>query len=209
MVLQLKAILSSCDQLYGRKLSATEIEGLLLFYQLVKEWNDLLHLTTITQPLDFAERHIFESIFTESHLLTEVRKVWDFGSGLGIPGIPIALLRSDLSVVLVEANKKKAIFLKEVASRLQLANLNILNQRFESIADLEPESCVTVRALDQMNRLIPQILEVGVNCTQFLLLGTPETESTLLESLPLDRILQSFPLPSSQNRLLISLNRST
>ena len=208
-VLQFREILSDSGQFYGRRLSETDIQRFSIYFQLVLKWNNHLHLTTILQPLAFAQYHIFESVFAESHLLSDIHKIWDFGSGLGIPGIPLAILRPDLLVILVEANKKKAVFLKEVADALKLANLTILNQRFEFITEVGSESCVTVRAIEQMNRLIPKILMVGKQGAQFLLFGSSETESVILRILPPNLKIQSYLIPSSQNRFLISLIRST
>lgn len=208
-VLQLQETLGDSDQFYSQKFSPTEIQRLSLYYQLVLKWNDLLHLTTIIQPSAFAQRHIFESLFAQSYLLPGIRKIWDFGSGLGVPGIPIAILRPDLSITLVEANKKKAIFLKEVADNLQLTNTVILNQRFESIREIEPESCVTVRAIEQMSRLIPKILAIGKSSAQFLLFGGDDTKSVILKLHPPNRLIEVHLIPFSQNRFLISLIRST
>jgi len=207
--LQLQEILGESEQLFGRKLSATDIRRYSTYYQLVLKWNDQLHLTTLTHPLDFAHRHLFESIFAESHLLSGIRKIWDFGSGLGVPGIPIAILCPHLSVFLVEANKKKAIFLKEAIDDLQLINTAVLNQRFELIEGIEPQSCITVRAIEQMGRLMPKILAVGEQCAQFLLFGGGETEFLILKILPPNLRIQSYLIPFSQNRFLISLGRST
>jgi|ERR1051326_7346809 16S rRNA (guanine(527)-N(7))-methyltransferase RsmG len=207
--LQLQKILSDGGQFYGRRLSETDLQRFSIYFQLVLKWNNHLHLTTIVQPLAFAQYHIFESVFAESHLLPSIHKIWDFGSGLGIPGIPITILRPDLSIILVEANKKKTIFLKEVADALKLANLTILNQRFELMTEVESESCVTVRAIEQMNRLIPKILMIGKHGAQFLFFGSGETESIILRILPPNLKIQSFLIPSSQNRFLISLTRST
>jgi len=208
-VLQLQETLGDSERIYSQKFSTTEIQRFSLYYQLVLKWNDRLHLTTIIQPSAFAERHIFESVFAQRHLLPGIRKIWDFGSGLGIPGIPIAILRPELSITLVEANQKKAIFLKEVADNLQLTNTAILNQRFESIREIEPESCVTVRAIEQMSRLMPKILAIGHTSVQFLLFGGNETETVILKLLPPNRLMQSYLIPFSQNRFLISLIRST
>src|SRR5882762_9810000 len=117
---QLNRILKDFQVFCGRKLSDLEVDRFLHFYYLVLKWNNRLHLTTITQPLPFAQRHLCESVFAEDYLLPTIQKVWDIGSGVGIPGIPFSIIRPDLIITLVEANKKKAIFLKEVITSLQL-----------------------------------------------------------------------------------------
>ena len=68
------------------------------------------------------------------------------------------MLRPDLPVNLVESNRKKAIFLKEAVSALQISNLRVINQRFEEINDTTESDCVVTRALDGMHGLLPVIL---------------------------------------------------
>ncbi len=205
----LQRILEKGDPLIEWQLSSTEIQKFLLYYQLVLKWNKLLHLTTLTEPLSFAQRHLFESVFMVERLLASIRSVWDIGSGLGIPGLPVAILRPELLVTLVEFNRKKAIFLKEVLDALQLENVKVLQSRFELITDTGSESCLTVRALDKLDQLIPQLLQSGEKCSQFLFFGNRKTESALLKVLPPGMQIETFLIPHSQNRLLISLVRST
>src|SRR6185369_4459750 len=102
-------------------LSEHEKDLLERYYKLVLKWNDRLHLTTITAPDAFVRRHLDEAIFVEKRILPIVDEFWDIGSGVGIPGIPVAVRRPDMEVRLVEANRRKALFLEEVVAELQLA----------------------------------------------------------------------------------------
>jgi 16S rRNA (guanine527-N7)-methyltransferase len=208
-VLQLQEILSQSGLFRDRKLSASQLERLSNYYRLILKWNERLHLTTIIEPPAFAERHLFESFLAERQLLPQIRRVWDFGSGLGIPGIPIALLRPDLSIVLVEASKKKALFLKEALYELDLPNAAVLNRRFELIGEVGPQCCITARALDRMSQAIPKMLEAGKDCAQFLLFGGAEARSALARHLPAQWTITPRLIPRSRNRFLISLERST
>ena len=207
--LQFKAALGSSELFGGKKFSDKETDIFCRYYQLVLKWNPLLHLTTITDPVEFAQRHIFESSFTEKHVPTSIHQVWDIGSGLGIPGIPIAVLRPDLPVNLVESNRKKAIFLKEAVSALQISNLRVINQRFEEINDTTESDCVVTRALDGMHGLLPVILNLGQACAQTLLLGNSALSQATAELISPAWQIINHPFPKSQNRLLIILTRST
>jgi len=208
-VSQLEEILN--DFLVGcnRELTQYEVKQFLSFYGIVLKWNNHLHLTTLSTPISFAQRHICESLFAERHFLPSVRKVWDIGSGLGVPGIPISIIRPDLSVTLVEANKRKGIFLKEVKTFLKLSQISIINSRFESISGISPQSCVVIRALEQMNFLIPTLFKVGDKSDQFFFFGGAKTAVILHKYLPHQRKLNSFPIPFSNNRFLFSLERFT
>src|SRR5215475_8203011 len=110
-----------------------KIDLLSKYYELVLKWNKRLHLTTLTQPQEFFERHILESTFSESLILPSVNQVWDLGSGLGVPGMVIAILRPDLIAHLVEANRNKALFLEEAAAHLNLKNVEVIESRLEAI----------------------------------------------------------------------------
>ena len=61
------------------------------------------------------------------------RAVIDVGSGGGLPGIPLAIVRTDLPFTLLEATAKKARFLEETAAALGLANVKVLNARAETV----------------------------------------------------------------------------
>src|ERR1044071_3066172 len=99
----LEKILREKGRFDGAPFSESEIRSLLLYFELVLKWNPRLHLTTLVDPQQFFQFHILESDFAASLLLPSVTRLWDLGSGLGIPGIPIAILRPDLPVHLVEA----------------------------------------------------------------------------------------------------------
>lgn len=205
----LELLLRENGRLNGRPFSEIEVERFLQYYQLVLKWNPRLHLTTLTAPETFFDRHLRESEFAESALLPEVKQVWDLGSGLGIPGLPLAVLRNDLTVTLVESKRHKAIFLEEVAATLELKNLRVVNSRIESLELPPPFSCLTARAVEEMGALIPSILKLGEGCIQLLLLGSGQLVQIVQEQLHQAFDLEALPLPKSQNRFLISLTRST
>ncbi len=209
LVVTLRESLAANEQFFSRPFTATEIEYFCRYYQLVLKWNERLHLTTITAPQEFAERHLLESAFASQKILLTVHRVWDVGSGAGIPGIPFAILRPHLRIILIEANRNKAIFLKEAVSELGISNVEILSQRFETISGVEAGDCVTTRALDSLNRLTPEIFKFGQAAAQFLLFGN-QNLSEVARMYMLAAWKESFfPIPNSENRLLISHSRFT
>lgn len=206
---QLREALSITSEVCRRELSASEVDLFSQYYELVMRWNSRLHLTTIITPLQFARRHIIESVFAAQHLQQNVTKVWDLGSGLGIPGIPFSILRPDLAIVLIEASKKKSVFLKEVGDCLNLQNLSVYNVRLETIARFEPFSCISVRALEEMGKMIPGILESGIECSQILIFSGQEILAELRSHPDQQLKMESVLLPFSKDRWLLSLTRST
>jgi len=123
------------DQLRQRlpELPTQKIALLEAHYELLLRWNKTINLTTIKELEAIVERHYCESIFLGSHLPANPVSIADIGSGAGFPGIPVAVLRPDCMVTLIESHQRKAVFLRE-ASR-KLANVQVLSRRAEEVSD--------------------------------------------------------------------------
>jgi len=185
---------------FGNKTSQQVIQTLHNYYKAVLRWNERLHLTTIVDPHAFAKRHICEALEIESRIVNAPRELWDIGSGLGIPGIPIAIVRPELPVVLVEAGRKKALYLDETFRELGLVNVRVINQTFEP--EMIPDGVVlTARAVEKMRSLIDSFLSTPAR--QILVLGSTELfSSNLNPEWQLSRTL----LPGTQNSYLYNLH---
>src|SRR4029079_1440638 len=173
------------------------------YYKLVLKWNSRLHLTTLTTPDAFVKKHLNEAIFVEKRILPTIDEFWDIGSGVGIPGIPVAVLRPNLEVWLVEANRRKALFLEEVAAELQLKHVRVVNARFETIDAFSPQACLAARAVEKMERVVRDILRKGTGVTQILILGGA---GLVVTAKPGWRLVR-HPMPNSTNRWLFELVR--
>ncbi|MGE0130046.1 MAG: 16S rRNA (guanine(527)-N(7))-methyltransferase RsmG [Blastocatellales bacterium] len=206
---QLKDFLHKSKRLDGKGFSDTEADLLSKYYELVLKWNSRLHLTTLTQPREFFERHIWESAFSESFILPVVNQVWDLGSGLGIPGMVIAILRPDIAIHLVEVSRNKAIFLREAAGTLGLNNVEVVESRFETIDLFTEESCLAVRAIESMEKMIPIILRLGAGTSQVLIFGAKNLEEKAQGILSDQHRIECVLIPGSNRRYLINIFRST
>jgi 16S rRNA (guanine527-N7)-methyltransferase len=116
-----------------RKLSDEQVEQLCRHYDLLVRWNKSLNLTAIRTLEEAVERHYCESIFAASYLPEGRIAVADLGSGAGFPGIPIAIVRPNCSVALIESHQRKAVFLRE-ATRY-LTNVRVIGKRAEDVAE--------------------------------------------------------------------------
>ena len=119
----------------GFPLTPEQTGQLSSFLEGICRWNRSVRLTGLRSP-----DAILESLLLES---TEFLHLWDppvsgravdVGSGAGIPGFPFKILRPHLSLLLVEANQRKAAFLKEMARQLRLDGLEVLCARVEDIS---------------------------------------------------------------------------
>lgn len=109
---------------------------------LVREKNEVMNLTRITEPEDMARRHILDSL-AASPLLEEtddlrMRRIVDLGSGGGYPGLALAIALPHLEVTLIDSTKKKVAFLQEIVNTLGLSGrVRCLWGRFEDLMRTE------------------------------------------------------------------------
>ena len=130
--------------------------GLSDYLALLLHWNARTNLTAIREPEEIVRRHFGESLFTARHLtalLPVSANLLDFGSGAGLPGIPIQLYRPTFSVTLAESQGKKAAFLRETVRSLELPT-KVWSQRVEAMPKEQTFDCVTLRAVDRMQTAI-------------------------------------------------------
>jgi 16S rRNA (guanine527-N7)-methyltransferase len=121
------------------------------YLSLILRWNARVNLTAVRDEDGILSRHFVESIACARSLPLGIATLLDFGSGAGIPGIPIALCRPEISVTLAESQGKKAAFLRE-ALRVLGISANVHSGRAESLtAEFD---CAALRAVDRMERAV-------------------------------------------------------
>ncbi len=122
-----------------------------IYLSLFVRWNTKLNLSSVRDEEEILSRHIIESISVARYLPDQVRTLLDFGSGGGLPGIPISLCRHEIAVTLAESQGKKAAFLQEAVRVLGIA-ATVYAGRAES---LQTEfDCVILRAVDKMPQAV-------------------------------------------------------
>ncbi|MBC8352871.1 MAG: 16S rRNA (guanine(527)-N(7))-methyltransferase RsmG [Planctomycetes bacterium] len=113
------------------ELAPEHVKQLDRYCKLVWEWNTKLNLTRHTDYEKFVSRDLVDSLEL-SKLLGEGEEVLDVGSGGGVPGIPLAILRPDLHLALCESVGKKATVLETIIRELRLPT-PIYNCRVEDL----------------------------------------------------------------------------
>jgi 16S rRNA (guanine527-N7)-methyltransferase len=96
------------------------------------QWNRTTNLTAITDPLDVAVKHYVDAVAVAPWIDRGAR-ILDAGSGGGFPGIPLCILRPDLSVTLVDSVRKKVSFLKYAIRMLGLTGIDAVHGRLEDL----------------------------------------------------------------------------
>jgi 16S rRNA (guanine527-N7)-methyltransferase len=103
------------------------------YLDLLLEANQRMNLTRITDRGAAEVQHIGDSLTLLPYLPKGPGKIVDVGSGGGVPGLPLAIVRPDLSVTLIESTKKKAVFLRQTAESLGLSNVTVMDCRAEDV----------------------------------------------------------------------------
>ena len=150
--------LNSAAKSFRLELDGTQLDKFEKFFRLVVDVNQKMNLTTITEPRDFAIKHVIDSLSAwDDKLFRGDEKLLDVGTGAGFPAIPLKIFRPQLKVCLIDSLNKRVEFLKRVVAELQLANVEIFHGRAEELARQkffrEQFEIVTSRAVARLNVL--------------------------------------------------------
>ncbi len=183
-------------ELQGRvDLSDSQIAQLHGHYELLQRWNRKINLTSIPTGPEAVIRHYCESLFFGANLaVTEKAKIADLGSGAGFPGVPMAILRPEWTVDLIESHQRKAVFLREATRAL--SNVRVLPDRAEDVKDAF--DWLVSRAVDPKEVLmtVPQLApRIG------LMLG--ENDWQMVKTNPTIAWAEPIRLPWGDRRLCV------
>ena len=130
---------------------------LLAYIALLEKWNRTHSLTAIRGRDRMITHHLLDSLAVIAHLPARTGlRVADVGSGGGVPGIPLAIARSDWRVTLIDSNRKKAAFLTQAAIELALPNVDVIAARVETVMVPAGFDVVISRAYSALARFVQQ-----------------------------------------------------
>jgi 16S rRNA (guanine527-N7)-methyltransferase len=119
---------------YGIAFDPGEVERLADYLDLLLDANTRFNLTAVKDRQQAWTKHVFDSLTLLPYVVASgARRVIDVGSGGGLPGLPLAVVQPEVDFTLLEATGKKADFLADAALRLGLANVEVVNDRAETI----------------------------------------------------------------------------
>ena len=123
---------------------------LLAFRDLLLKWNRTYNLTALRDPQQAISHHLLDALAILPHV--GAGPLLDVGSGGGLPGIPLAIARPDLSVTLVDAVQKKATFLQQVVIELELKSVAVHHARVEEMRGQYAQ--ISSRAFAELARFV-------------------------------------------------------
>lgn len=159
-------LLKGCEQLHI-KLSDDQVALLINYLGLIHKWNKVYNLTGITHPSAMLTHHILDSL----SILPWVRDghLADIGSGAGLPGIVLAIVKPELHVTLVDSAAKRSDFMQHVKAQLNLTHVNIVNARAEAVPAAKPGfTSITWRALGTLTDVVQSTWQLADKNTHWL-----------------------------------------
>ncbi|MBV9670772.1 MAG: 16S rRNA (guanine(527)-N(7))-methyltransferase RsmG, partial [Acidobacteriales bacterium] len=128
---------------------------MLRYLELLVKWNARMNLTVVGDERQIVQRHFGESLAVAEWILREVGsegRLFDLGAGAGFPGAPIAVRCPGWQVTLIESQKKKATFLREMVRVVELSNCSVFAGRAEEMK--EKADVVSMRAVDRSGDML-------------------------------------------------------
>ena len=172
-----------------------------IYLELILKWNQRMNLTAIRDRTGILNRHFVECINCARALPAGIETALDFGSGAGLPGVPIAICRPEISVTLAESQTKKAAFLNEVVRALTLS-ARVFAGRAEKVG--VKFDCVAMRAVDQMAKAVSYATDLVAQRGWLALMATVGTESEATASAGKEfRWEKGMPLTGSAEGILL------
>lgn len=148
MINQLSALLKTA----GISLSDRQKQQLVGYVEMLHKWNKAYNLTSVRDPQQMLVRHILDSIVVEPHLIGE--RFIDVGTGPGLPGVPLAIVRPGAHFTLLDSLGKRVRFLKQVQHELKLDNITPVQSRVGEFAGEPPFDGVISRAFASLNDMV-------------------------------------------------------
>lgn len=132
----------------GLNLDAGTQASLLAYAALIAKWNKVYNLTAIRDTAGIVSQHLLDSLTVLPHVTVD--RIADIGSGAGLPGIVLAIVRPDLEVHTVDTVQKKAMFMRQAGIELGLKNLHAHHVRVEEWQPEAPFPAVISRAFSEL-----------------------------------------------------------
>jgi 16S rRNA (guanine527-N7)-methyltransferase len=199
-------------------LTDKQISQLAAYLEILLRWNSRMNLTAVRQPESIVTRHFGESLWAAAHLLApegistglvngvdreaQQPSVIDVGSGAGFPGLALKIFSPAIRLTLIEAQNKKATFLKEAIRTLGFSAVEVYCGRAEHYVGRA--ELVTLRAVEKFDIVLPTAARLlnGPGSQLALLIGRPQCDHAK-ELVPDLHWQQTQPVPLSTDRILL------
>ncbi|MBI3028116.1 MAG: 16S rRNA (guanine(527)-N(7))-methyltransferase RsmG [Candidatus Rokubacteria bacterium] len=148
------------NQILQRPPSPAEAEAFSRYLRLLLQWNRVQHLTSYRRPADIVEKLFLDSLLFLRWVPPGPARVLDLGAGAGIPGLPLKIVKPEITLTLVEARRRRVSFLTAVVRELCLEGVSVLEGRAEDLVEAASElrsafDAVVTRAAAPLPSIFP------------------------------------------------------
>ena len=130
-----QALSSGAERILGRPLSEKELGDFDRYLNLLLKWQKAHRLVGSADPMWIVEHLFLDSLLFLRVLPSSARAIADLGSGAGLPGLPLKIVRQDLEVTLIESRRRRAMFLTSAIRTMGLPGCRVVEGRAEDRAD--------------------------------------------------------------------------
>ena len=171
------------------------IPALLRYWELLAEKNKVMNLTAITDPAEAARLHFLDSAALLALADLRGKTVVDVGTGAGFPGLPLKILEPSIQLTLLDAQRKRVDFLREVCGELGLEDVDCVHGRAEEFAQQHRETfdlavSRAVAALPVLAELCLPLVKPG---GLFLAMKSNKTDEEIEAAAPIIQTLGGEP----------------
>jgi len=136
----------------GISLTDHQKNQLVAYVDMLNKWNKAYNLTSVRDPNEMLIRHILDSIVVAPYLQGE--RFIDVGTGPGLPGIPLSIVRPECQFTLLDSLGKRVRFLRQVQHELKINNIEPVQSRVEAFPSEPPFEGVISRAFASLNDMV-------------------------------------------------------
>ncbi|NLG87106.1 MAG: 16S rRNA (guanine(527)-N(7))-methyltransferase RsmG [Firmicutes bacterium] len=180
---KLKAMLVKECQAMGIELSLEQVNCFLDYGRVLSAENERFNLSAITNPEEIIRKHFVDSLAALPYLPRETTGLADVGSGAGLPGLALKIMRPKMKLTLIESVNKKATFLKQTVAKLALSDVIICPRRAEEVGQdplfREQFPVATARAVAALAVLLELVLPLVAVGGQFFAYKGPGVAAEL------------------------------
>ena len=133
--------------------SPAQQNQLMDYLGLMFKWNSVYNLTSLRDPMQMVTHHLLDSLAAVP-AFANAKNVLDVGSGGGLPGIVLAIVRPDVKISMIDTVHKKTAFLTQVKAELGLANVTVYTMRVEQLQVSDKFDVITSRAFADLSDFV-------------------------------------------------------
>jgi len=176
---------------HGLDITDAQLNQFKQFKENLLDWNSRINLTAITDDEGIWQKHFADSLTLLPFLprlsaSTDTLRLVDVGCGAGFPGLPIKIMRPDISITMLDSLRKRIYFLEDTIHRLGLSDIECIHSRAEDLAKANAHhyDICTARAVARLDKLCGWCLPLVKKNGFFLAMKGPDVTEELKEAMP-------------------------